>query len=52
VDITSVVFQPEETCDAMWANKTQINQLINNAKFIPPDEVYPYLDELFQYCEV
>jgi len=52
VDIASVVFQPEETCDAMWASKAKIMQLIQEKKFIPPHEAFPYLDELFENCEV
>jgi len=50
-DIASVVFQPEETCGAMWASKPQIIQLIKEKKFIP-HEIYPYLDALFEYCGV
>jgi len=50
-DITSVVFQPEETCDAMWASKALVKQLIEEEKFIPKD-IYPYLDELFKFCGV
>ena len=50
-DIASVVFQPEETCDAMWASKAQIIQFINEKKFIPVEK-YPYLNELFEHCEV
>ena len=49
VDISTVKFQPEETCDVMWAGKEKIIELIRNEEFIP-DEAYPYLDELFKYC--
>ncbi|HNX14782.1 MAG TPA: NUDIX domain-containing protein [Oscillospiraceae bacterium] len=52
VDITSVVLQPEETCDAMWASKAQIKQMINDGKFISPIQAYPYLNELFEFCGV
>lgn len=47
-DIETVVFQPEETCDAMWASKEKIKQMIDDGHFIPPKEAYPYIDELFE----
>ena len=49
VDISTVKFQPEETCDAMWAKKEEIMELIKKNMFIS-GEAYPYLDELFEYC--
>ena len=51
VDITTVVFEPKETSDAMWASKEQIIQMIYKGEFIPPDEAYPYIDELFYFCD-
>ena len=49
VALSSVKFQPEETCDAMWANKEKITDMISRNEFIS-DEWYPYLEELFRYC--
>ena len=46
VDLSSVVFQPEETCDAMWASKETIHQLFDEHKFIPREE-NPFIDLLF-----
>lgn len=43
VDISTVVLQPSETCDVMWASKDKIKKLINNRQFIN----YSYIDELF-----
>ena len=48
VNIKDVVLQPEETCDAMWASKEKILELIKKGKFIP----YPYIDEFFKFCNV
>lgn len=46
VDLGDAVFCPDETCDAMWANKDQINQMIKDGTFIGKD-IFTYLDELF-----
>jgi Isopentenyldiphosphate isomerase len=43
VDISTVVLQPTETCDVIWAGKEKIKQLIENGQFIN----YSYIDELF-----
>ena len=48
VDIKDVILQPEETCDAMWASKDEILELIKQNKFIP----FPYIDEFFKFCEI
>ena len=45
-DITDVVLQPEETCDARWATEEDIRTLIREGCFVP----YTYLDELFAFC--
>jgi isopentenyldiphosphate isomerase len=45
VDITSVVLQANETCDAMWATKEQIDRMIEEKTFIGR-EVFFYIDEL------
>lgn len=47
VDISSVVFQPDEICDAMWASKEKISKMIDDGIFL--SEWYPYLDALFHY---
>ena len=47
-DIEKVVLQPDETCDAMWASEAQIRQLIDEEAFVPFEEWFPYLDELFR----
>lgn len=44
IDISAVVLQPEETCDAIWASKEQIKQMIGDKEFI----AFSYIDELFQ----
>ena len=49
VDVSTVVLQPDETCDAMWASKEKIKQMIDDNTFI--SEGYPYLDELFYFCD-
>ncbi len=45
IDISTVVFQPEETIDAMWATKDTINKMIDDGEFIPKERI-PYIDEL------
>jgi len=50
VDLSDVVFQPDETCDAMFADKFKIEQMINDGIFIGR-EIFPYLDELFVCVE-
>lgn len=42
-DIKSVILQPEETCDAKWADKNQIKRMIDEGIFTD----YSYIDELF-----
>jgi hypothetical protein len=44
-DITDVVLQPEETCDARWATEEDIRTLIREGCFVP----FTYLDELFAF---
>lgn len=46
-DIKCVKLQPGETCDAMWASTKDIKKLVADEKFIPQN-VFPYLDELFE----
>ena len=47
-DIEMVLLQPEENCDAMWASKEKIKQMIYDGHFIPPQEAYPYIDKIFK----
>ena len=49
VDICSVVLQPDETCDAMWASAEKIRQLVEQDMFIPVREGCPYLDDLLRF---
>jgi len=51
VDISAVVCQPGEISDAMWAGKEQIRQMIGDGMFIPPEEAYGYLEDLFSFCD-
>ncbi|MCL2014034.1 MAG: NUDIX domain-containing protein [Oscillospiraceae bacterium] len=50
IDISSIVLQPDETCDSMWADQEKIRQMIRDNVFISEKRVYPYLDELFAFC--
>jgi 8-oxo-dGTP diphosphatase len=49
IPIERVVLQKGETCDAMWATKAQIIEMIDRGEFIPR-EVIPYVEELFYFC--
>ena len=49
VDISTVIFNPEETWDAIWADKDKINEMIDQKTFIGRD-IFPYIDELFCFC--
>jgi len=49
-DITDVVFQPGETCDAKWATRKQLNEMIIEGTFIGRD-LYFYLDEFYYFCD-
>lgn len=44
LDISTVTLQPEETCNAIWASKEQIKQMISDGTFIG----FSYIDELFE----
>jgi hypothetical protein len=50
VDLKDIIFQPNETCDAMLAGVDTINQMIEDSLFIGHD-IFPYLDELFSFCD-
>ena len=49
-DISGITLQPDETCDAMWADREKINRMIGEGSFIGRD-IFPYLDELFYFCD-
>ena len=51
VDISAVILQPGETCDAMLASKEKIRQMIAEGTFIPPDEAFSYAKDLFDFCD-
>ena len=44
VDIDNIIFQKDETCDAMWATRKEIKQSMENGTFIP-DKDLPYFDD-------
>lgn len=45
VDITDVVYQPEEVCGVKWATKNQIISLVEKGEFA---DTFTYLEELFK----
>ena len=51
VDIAAVVCQPDEISGAMWAGKEQIRRMIAGGAFIPPEEAYFYMEDLFRFCD-
>ncbi|MCL2004441.1 MAG: phosphotransferase [Oscillospiraceae bacterium] len=51
VDISSVVFHPDETCGAIWATQEKIHEMTGEGVFLP-EEVYPYREDLFCVCRV
>jgi len=51
INLSEIVFQPEETCGAMLAGKDKINKMIDEGIFIGRG-IFPYLDELFAFCGV
>lgn len=50
VDITTIVLQEGETCDAVWASKEKIRNMIDEGTFFSK-KVYPFIDELFSKGE-
>lgn len=42
--IDDIVFQPDETCDAMWATADKIIELMNSGDFVPIDNSEYILD--------
>jgi 8-oxo-dGTP pyrophosphatase MutT (NUDIX family) len=47
IPIENIILQDGETCDALWATKDKIKQMIDDGKFIDRN-IYPYIDELFE----
>jgi len=45
-DISDVVFQEGETCDAMWASREKILEMLENDEFVP---MIDYIDKVFDY---
>jgi len=50
VDLSDIVLQDGETCGAMLADRDKINRMIDEGIFICSN-IFPYLDEFFEYCE-
>jgi len=46
VDISTVILAPDETCGVMWANRNEINRMIDEGTFTTWG-LYKYIDELF-----
>lgn len=46
--IESIVFQEFETCDAMWASRNRIYEMIDEGIFIGKD-IFPYIDALLYH---
>ena len=47
VDISTVILTPDETCNAMWASRDEINRMIDEGVFTTWG-LYRYIDELFE----
>lgn len=45
VDITEVIYQPEEVCGAKWAKPSQIRSMIELGEFA---DTFTYLEDLFK----
>lgn len=50
IPIERVVLQEGETCDAMWAKKEKILQLLDNGEFLS-GRLIPYVDELLSFSD-
>ena len=48
VDISTVILAPDETCNAMWASRDEINRMIDGGTFATWG-LFTYVDELFEY---
>ena len=47
VDISTVILAPDETCNAMWASRDDINRMIDEGTFTTGG-IFTYMDELFE----
>ena len=47
VDISAVILAPDETCNAMWASRDEINHMIDNGTFTTWG-LFTYIDDLFE----
>lgn len=45
-DLSEVVFQEGETCDAMWASQEKILKMNEKGKFVP---MIDYIDRVFEF---
>jgi isopentenyldiphosphate isomerase len=51
VDISAIILQPEETCDAMWATKNQIIKMIDEGEFTMWEMSLHFdMNELYENC--
>ncbi|MCL2576092.1 MAG: NUDIX domain-containing protein [Defluviitaleaceae bacterium] len=48
ISVDDIIFQPDETCDAMWASKHKIIKMIDEGSFMD-NQFYTYIDKLFAY---
>jgi isopentenyldiphosphate isomerase len=47
VNLSDIIFQPSETCDAMWAGADKIREMIKSGEFLG-EHHYPYFDEMVE----
>ena len=47
IDISTVILAPDETCNAMWASRDEINRMIDGGTFTTWN-LFTYVDELFE----
>ena len=50
VDISTIIFAPDETCNAMWASRDEINRMIDEKAFTTGG-LFTYIDELFEEAQ-
>jgi len=51
IEIHDIFLCPDETYDVKWASPELIKQLSTNGIFLPIEKVYPYLNEVFEFCD-
>ena len=47
VSLSNITFQPDETCDAMWAGADKIREMMKTGEFLS-EKFYPYFDEMVE----